>query len=474
MRRHVLLFVVGLLLVGPVLATAKADSPATPETAGSSAVDRARAFMERGQELYLKGLFAEAAAQFEQAYGEQKFGAFLFNAGVAYEKGGDAVKAADLFQRYLDETPKAEDAEAVKTRIANLRAGVAAASAETQANMKSVVAVRTTPEGAKVTVYNGANVVESGVSPFGATLQEGAYKLVVEHPDYKTSEQQITVTQGVVYAYILEMSQGKYQGSLEVLSDVPGAEVYINDKTEGVRGKTPFQADLPPGTYKLWIARPGYREVEAQVEVELGRVVRFRADMTRVDFGRVRVIANVRGANVSIDGKLAGTAPGVFDVPSGSHVVTVAADEMKDWEQQIDVRRGKETPLRIRLRPSVDRSAGWVTGTLSVALLAGGIVLGVLAQSEKNSIQRDIDNGTLATNDGRLGKGFPDLGTGGWLALGADVAFGAAAILGGLAIYYFVRDPLPDSEGAVQEPRDWAFSPYMTPNGGGAAFVGSF
>ena len=58
----------------------------------------------------------------------------------------------------------------------------------------------------------------------------------------------------------------------------------------------------------------------------------------------------------------------------------------------------------------------------------------------------------------------------------ADVAFGLSVILGGLALYYFVHDPLPPSEGSVREARDWAFAPMVDPVNGGASlgFVGRF
>jgi hypothetical protein len=57
------------------------------------------------------------------------------------------------------------------------------------------------------------------------------------------------------------------------------------------------------------------------------------------------------------------------------------------------------------------------------------------------------------------------------MTVGADAAFGLGALLGILSIYYFLRDPLPDSEATVLEPRDWALLPYVDPagRGGGGA-----
>jgi hypothetical protein len=60
------------------------------------------------------------------------------------------------------------------------------------------------------------------------------------------------------------------------------------------------------------------------------------------------------------------------------------------------------------------------------------------------------------------------------LSIAADIAFGLAAVLGLFSVYYFLRDPLPDSEGRVLQPRDWAFSPSVGPDGARADFVWSF
>jgi len=53
--------------------------------------------MERGQTLYGAARYIESAEEFLRAYEAQPFAAFLFNAGVAYEKVDDPGRAADYF-----------------------------------------------------------------------------------------------------------------------------------------------------------------------------------------------------------------------------------------------------------------------------------------------------------------------------------------------------------------------------------------
>lgn len=442
-----------------------AASPALAQEEGGdepSAMQRAREHMERGQTLYLQARFEEAAAEFEAAYEAQPFGAFLFNAGAALERAGQSARAADFFEQYLTRDPDAADAGEVRQRITRLRAGGAAPTPspgqpdEVPDEFKSLVSVRTNPEGATVRVLSGQTEVATGPSPFVHTLDAGRYTLRVEHPDFQTVEQQMRVEPGRVYVVIVEMSQGEFLGYLRIVTNVPGAQVFIDDHEQGARGQTPFEAPIATGAHHIWIERPGYRTEEIDAEVNVGEDVTVRVDITRVDFGRIRVVSNVTGARVFVDGQLAGTVPYEGEAGAGPHRVRVEADGMKAYEEQVDIRPGQLTPIRVRLRPDVGRGGAYVSAVFSALFLGGGIGLGVVGFDFMNQAQAEVEAGTLASDDGRL-----DVGMG--LYIGADASFGLSLIIGVLALYYFLYDPLPPSEGQVLEPRDWALSPIVDP-----------
>ena len=79
--------------------------------------------------------------------------------------------------------------------------------------------------------------------------------------------------------------------------------------------------------------------------------------------------------------------------------------------------------------------------------MAGGMALKL--NNELDSTRRQ---GRLSDDDPRIMHGFL------W-ALGADLAFGVGTVVGALCIYYFLRDPLPPSEGRVAEPVDFEENP---------------
>lgn len=453
---------------------APAEEAASAEAEERSAIEQARDHMEEGQAFYLQGRFQEAAAEFEAAYAAEPFSAFLYNAGVALERAGEIGRAADFFEQYLERDPSASDRRAVQERIDQLRAALeppptpppadpddpdapppqvaeAPPAPElpepTAGDFKSLLSVRTNPEGAQIRVSQADETVAEGPAPFAHTLDQGRFLVTVEHPDYQTVEQEVRIDPGKVYVVIVEMSQGEFLGYLRVVSNVAGARVFIDDQ-EGPAGQTPFGAPIPVGPHHVRLERPGYGTEETEAEVNIGEDVTVRIDMTRVDFGRLRVTGNRGGARVLVDGERVGDVPYRGQLPAGEHRVVIADGGFKNFEENVVIRQGQETPIQFRLRPAVDRSGAVVTTTFAALFLGGGIALSVVSNNLLNDIRNDRDNGVLASDDARIDRGL-------YLSIGANASYGLALILGLIALYQFLHDPLPPSEGTVLEPRDW-------------------
>jgi len=484
---------------------------ARPEPAATSRnpLEEAREHMERGQALYGAGRYIESAEEFLRAYEAQPFSAFLFNAGVAYEKVDDPGRAADYFSRFLQTDPQAENAAKLNARIDRLRglsrareAELAAASAAQGASgadaattlaeleaarqrlaevqqqlaalggkdsFKSLLSVQTTPTDAQVFVKDQrGTVIYRGNGPkFTQTLDPGAYVVEVQHPKYTSISAPITVAPAVVNVVLAEMSQGQFLGFLRVQSDVPGANVFVDEREAGALGRTPFQNPVKVGKHHVWIERPGYQPIERDIDVGVGEDPLIKVELERVTYGRVRVVASRADAEVFIDGKRVGRVPVEKDLDAGEHRVVVSAEGMKDWKKDVVIERGQATPLRVRLRPKMGRKGAWVTAGVAAGFLGAAIATGVIGNNIKKDLDADLAAGTLRSNDDRRKKGK-------YMWLGSDIGYVIAAGMAGLSTYYFLRDPLPDSEGRVLAPRDWAFNADVAPHHVGGHLQVSF
>jgi tetratricopeptide (TPR) repeat protein len=278
-----LLRVVASLLLGvaggAVLATQTASAQeqtaahAAPPTSGPSdpALQEAKAAFEEAQTLYTKEQFEEAASKFMVAFDKKPFSSFLFNAAVAYEKALQYQKAIDAFQQYLEREPQAGDAVEVKTRIESLKAVLAAhaagatptpeAAAAAQVlpaiATKGLVIIDSKPPGASVYLGDKSKGVFA-ITPWQGSLEPKQTKLLMEAKGFKPEERVISPRTDKILEIFISLSEQHFLGWIEVVSNIPGADVYIDKQEIGAIGRTPYTGHLKPGKHTLWVQKAGY------------------------------------------------------------------------------------------------------------------------------------------------------------------------------------------------------------------------
>jgi len=474
-----------LLLLGLGAALAPAVS-AQPKDAPSKRLEAIRAEMDKGQGLFVAGNYAGAAEVFEAGYAAYPYSAFLFNAGVCYQKQNDVDRALAKFREYVKVDPRAPDLDKVNQRIAALEAAKAAAvtaaplgeagsgadagagvapvvlpSGDDQSSMKSLVVIETEPDGAPLRIYQrvdanaqftlgamnpGFKEVVATNAPANLTLDVGQYHVVVEKfRDFNASEADMTISPGHVHQLKANLSQGKFMAFLRVSSNVMGAHIWIDDKKkERSRwGDTPHGELVPGGTHDVLVEAPGFEPFLSNVDLEHGQQKELEVRLERLNYGVLRLDASAPVVAVRVDDQpkgvwRTGTEPLDVRLDAGEHRLTVESDGRKTFKGKVVVPRGQILPLHVKMIPKYPRGAAWTQAVIGAAFLGASIYAGVESNRLYDELKSDRENGRLDASDERATRGK-------WLAGGADVGFVVAGALGALSTYNFVKDPLPES-----------------------------
>jgi len=242
------------------------------------------------------------------------------------------------------------------------------------------------------------------------------------------------------------MAQEDYLGWVEFKSNVPGAEIFIDDKSIGAVGKTPLSQNVKPGKHTFWITSEGYSEYKEDVEVIAGETHTVTASLSGAPVGRLNVSGpGVEDAMIMLDGKvLCERGMCVKNVPQGDHVLSVTREGYKPYIRRINIQSKTEMKVKVVLAIKPSRADAIVAYALAAGFTGGGIFLGLRANSLRDDIKDDIANGVLVDrDDARFNHGK-------YYAIAADAAFLIGGITAITAVYYTFRDKGPPSAAAVE------------------------
>jgi PEGA domain-containing protein/tetratricopeptide repeat protein len=403
--------------------------------AGADPMTDVRARFDHGQELFQRGDYAAAAAEFHAAFAIKPLAALLYDEAVCYEHLGDFATAVKLYTRYLDDYPDARDARAVKARKDSLKER---GKPNPPPPLKPVFVIESDPPGA--TVYlDDQKSPPLGVTPWNGTI-EGAHQLIVVAEGYKSIKKDILGKPDVVTTIVMSLQADKSNGFVDVRANIAGADVFIGEREGGAVGRTPYLHELPPGKYAITITHEGYDEDTREITLKAGESLKLRAELRKLPVGFVRVEgATVEGAAVKLDGQTVCNAPCRFRSPSGAHTVIVEKSGAKPFRRQLAVADATETTLAVRLAPRPARTdLIWKFGAAAV-LLGGGVGLAIKAQSIRHDLESDMGP-LLPPSDPRFSAGK----TYTWAADGLLVAGG---LLTAYAVWSVFTDPGPASTG---------------------------
>jgi outer membrane receptor protein involved in Fe transport len=172
----------------------------------------------------------------------------------------------------------------------------------------------------------------------------------------------------------LEQLGGKV-AVLEIVTDPPGATIYIDRKDLGPRGESPRRLGLTPGSYKLIVEKPGYLPAERTLaSVGAGRLEKVELRLiARV--GSLRIEGPAAGATVHVDEETAPSAcrvPCTFQTLPGRHLLYLKKPGTRTRPIPVTLREGRTLVIRPELEP--------ITGSLVVSTDEPGALIEVDGQ----------------------------------------------------------------------------------------------
>lgn len=156
--------------------TALADAP-SGEAVAESRRDLAKIKYQLGTEAYREKRFPDAVRLFLEADKLAPSAALSFNIALAYEQGRDERSALRWYRDYLRRNPKVKNASEVRAKIAAYSANLAARGVQQ-------LSVFSTPAGATVTLDERS----VGVTPFTDEFSPGKHHLLLQLAGYRDRE----------------------------------------------------------------------------------------------------------------------------------------------------------------------------------------------------------------------------------------------------------------------------------------------
>ena len=207
-----------------------------------------------------------------------------------------------------------------------------------------------------------------GSAPVVITTTPGRHLLELKKEGYDPfqSWQEVKVNEKVTVTPVLRPIAKAKVGTVVVEADVPDAQVFLDGNA--VQGTTPVViTDVIEGLHVIEVRKEPALPWKQTVQVTAGVQAKIRAELKATIGGQgatIRVLSNVAGAKVFLDGVEMGAVPlDVKDVKSGEHVLEVKAPGYQDHEERVTVNAGQAMVLKLDLNPEAGKAD---VGTLKV------------------------------------------------------------------------------------------------------------
>ena len=176
-------------------------------------------------------------------------------------------------------------------------------------------------------------------------LQAGDYNLTIDDPYHALKQLVVSIKRG--QQTILQEQLEPISGVMNIVSEPPGAEVYINGDKAGL---TPLTVDKSGGQYSVRVSRNNYQDIHEDIEVRRGQERVERHYLMELKKARLMVKAHPGNGDLLLDGtKVDPTSALVIDATT-SHQLVYMRPGYFQKKQTISLAPGEEKQLVIQLQ----------------------------------------------------------------------------------------------------------------------------
>ena len=379
---------------GPVSAP-QAGPRRAARTTTSTATEAAKIYAAAGRDFYRAGQYLEAARRFERAFSMLQTAALAFNVARSYERISQWQDAVAWYERYVRmETDPQERAEAIET-IERLRSRIPTRSATPDARY----AARLEAGRRAYERGNYAAAAEEFRAAFDIKASPGAlYNVAKSYEKLARYEDAIdyfrqyldldphATDRADVESTIRRLQQSiraRFQ-ELYVSSDPAGADVYLDDRNQGLQGQTNARFKLPPGRHVLFIDLNGYEPVEREFVMPDDRPLALDFKLSKLEnAGFLDIDVDQDGARIFVDGAIIGLSPyrQRKQVVAGPHQVTIELIGFNRWTGNVTVSRDETKLVTARLEkyspPVADETlSAWGRNLMLIGVIGGALGVG--------------------------------------------------------------------------------------------------
>ena len=206
-------------------------------------------------------------------------------------------------------------------------------------------------------VFNAAVFLDGqaqGSAPVLLTTTAGRHLLELKKEGFDNFQSWVEVkdNEKATITPVLKAIAKAKNGSIVVDADVPDAEVYLDGNK--VTGTTPlFLNDVIEGLHVIEVRKEPAVPWKQTVQVVAGQQAKVRAELKSTLGGQggvIRVLSNVAGAEVFLDGTPMGKVPvDIKEVKGGEHVLEVKAPGYQSHEERVTINAGQSMVLKLDL-----------------------------------------------------------------------------------------------------------------------------